>query len=432
MRSRFLFIALALALTGCEVARRQPPPAAPVSLYAAAVRGDVETTKKLIASGANVNERDKEGSTPLHAAAYHGFADIMKLLLDAGAEIDARDHYGFTPLHAAAREGQLAATRLLVERGANIEAPEESGLNPLGVARLMGRADVVEYLESLTATRPVKAPSAPAVAVATSERLPDILLTGDTFRVWSSRSGAKVEAEFLQNVLDMVMLRKTDGNLVRIAFPQLIPEDQALVRQLSGLARPIRTRAQAARGEKDNSNSIGLRIGRTSGWTVLEGCRLLKSGGNDGDSFHVTHDGKEYIFRLYYVDTPETSMTYRDRVRDQARYFGIDEAKTIRLGKDAAYFTERILSGGPFTVVTKWQDAMGNSRLPRNYAFIVTPHGDLDELLAAEGLVRIYGMKVDGGYGSQKQRLLVQLEAEAKKEQFGAWGIARQMQAGIN
>ncbi len=427
-----VWIVVALALVGCEVAPRKPAAPAPVSLYAVAARGEIDAVRKMIANGANVNETDKEGSTPLHAAAYHGYADVMEALLDAGAKVDARDVYGFTPLHAAAREGQLAAARLLVKRGANVDLTEESGLTPVQVARLMGRTDVADYLESLHAARPSVARARPETVVETVEAVPTVLLTGDTFRVWSSRNGGKVEAEFLQSVLDMVMLRKTDGKLVRIAFPQLIPEDQMLVRQLSGLARPLRSRSQATRGEKsDNKNSIGLRIGKTSGWTVLEGCRLLKSGGNDGDSFHVMHDGKEYIFRLYYVDTPETSMSYPDRVRDQARYFGIDTDKTVRLGKEASYFTERILSRGPFTVVTKWQDAMGNSRLPRNYAIVVTAEGDLDELLAAEGLVRLYGMKIDGGYGSQKHRILEQLEAEAKKEQFGAWGIARQMQAGI-
>lgn len=381
-----------------------------------------------MASGADVNEQDTEGATPAHAAAYSGYADVLGALLDAGAQVSARDHYGFTPLHAAAREGQLAAARVLVQRGADLSALDESGLSAEQVARFMGQVDVADYLASLAP--PVAAQTLPETH-AEIETPQSIWLTGATFRVWSSRAGTQLEAEFVQNVLDTVMLRKRDGNLVRIALPQLSPEDQALVRQLTGVAPHIRSRVSVSGGGsgREHGESIGLKIGRTGGWTVLEGCRLLKRSGNDGDSFHVQHEGKEYIFRLYYVDTPEKDLSFPDRVRDQARYFGLDEDDTLRLGKEAAQFTDRILSRGVFTVVTKWEDARGNSRLPREYAFVITPDGDLDELLIAEGLVRLYGMRVDGGYGSQKLHVLKRLEAEAKRDRLGAWGVDRRASA---
>jgi len=38
----------------------------------------------------------------------------------------------------------------------------------------------------------------------------------------------------------------------------------------------------------------------------LDNCRLIADAYNDGDSFHVKADGKEWIFRLYFVDAPET------------------------------------------------------------------------------------------------------------------------------
>jgi len=40
-------------------------------------------------------------------------------------------------------------------------------------------------------------------------------------------------------------------------------------------------------------------------WETLVDCKLKNNSFNDGDSFHVSHKGKEYIFRLYFVDTPE-------------------------------------------------------------------------------------------------------------------------------
>jgi len=44
---------------------------------------------------------------------------------------------------------------------------------------------------------------------------------------------------------------------------------------------------------------------RAQSWQELTGCKFAEQDFNDGDSFHVKHKGKEYIFRLYFVDTPE-------------------------------------------------------------------------------------------------------------------------------
>ena len=44
----------------------------------------------------------------------------------------------------------------------------------------------------------------------------------------------------------------------------------------------------------------------TKDWVVLENCRLIRNPANDGDSFHASVGEKEYIFRLYLVDAPET------------------------------------------------------------------------------------------------------------------------------
>src|SRR5689334_22434868 len=106
-------------------------------------------------------------------------------------------------------------------------------------------------------------------------------------------------------------------------------------------------------------------------WETLNDCKLIHSEANDGDSFHVQHNGHEYIFRLYFVDTPETEDDFPERVAEQATYFGVSHRRALELGRAAARFTAREL-GEHFTVVTRWDDARGRSKLPRNYAFIVT------------------------------------------------------------
>ena len=79
--------------------------------------------KLLLDYGADLNQHDEEGCTPLSRAAYHGRADMMKRLLDAGAEPEKTEKCfgkdsGDTPLHTAAGWGNKATIQILLERGA--------------------------------------------------------------------------------------------------------------------------------------------------------------------------------------------------------------------------------------------------------------------------------------------------------------------------
>lgn len=47
--------------------------------------GNVEAVKSIILAGANVNDKTKNGWTPLHLAVKRGHAKIIKILIDAGA-----------------------------------------------------------------------------------------------------------------------------------------------------------------------------------------------------------------------------------------------------------------------------------------------------------------------------------------------------------
>ena len=77
----------------------------------------------------------------------------------------------------------------------------------------------------------------------------------------------------------------------------------------------------------------------TNKWDVLEGCRLVETGWRDGDSFHVRYRDREYVFRLHFVDAPETDNTEPARVEDQAAYFGVTPEQVMEVGRDASRFT---------------------------------------------------------------------------------------------
>lgn len=72
-----------------EIVFRQTP------LCSAIVKGDLETVKKFIEYGANVNE-SSDGVTPLMLAARYNKVEIIKLLLENGANVNAKDERGLT------------------------------------------------------------------------------------------------------------------------------------------------------------------------------------------------------------------------------------------------------------------------------------------------------------------------------------------------
>jgi endonuclease YncB( thermonuclease family) len=164
-------------------------------------------------------------------------------------------------------------------------------------------------------------------------------------------------------------------------------------------------------------------VGASGDWITLENCRLVPNPANDGDSFHVRVNEKDYLFRLYFVDAPETDAANPARLIEQAKHFGISVPQIIEMGEAAKEFTRDKLAE-PFTVVTRMANAMGRSNTERFYAFVQTKEGDLGEQLVANGFARIYGRRVTPPGATSavaEQQKLEELEAEAKQHKLGGW-----------
>ena len=155
---------------------------------------------------------------------------------------------------------------------------------------------------------------------------------------------------------------------------------------------------------------------------------MVENPSNDGDSFVVATGERQIHVRLYFVDCPESVATTdadAKRVREQARYFGITDAKKVfEFGREAKKFTDEALCK-PFTVYTAFAGALGRSPGGRVYAFVVTHDGkDLGHLLVEHGLARTYGAKREGPNHEAWQDInkeLQAVEAKAMKAQTGTW-----------
>ena len=75
----------------------------------------------------------------------------------------------------------------------------------------------------------------------------------------------------------------------------------------------------------------------TGEYEALDGVRLVKDRGNDGDSFRVIHDGKQYHSALLrrFPRRSISANTTRTGWVTRARYFGLDPEETVRVGEAA-------------------------------------------------------------------------------------------------
>ncbi|MDR3451355.1 MAG: ankyrin repeat domain-containing protein [Rhodoferax sp.] len=112
-------------------------------LMIAALKGQLDMVRELIAKGADVN---KPGWAPLHYAATGGHLEIMSLLLDNSAYIDAASPNGTTPLMMAASYGTPAAVKLLLDEGADPTLKNQKGLNAINFAQRANRQDVADLI----------------------------------------------------------------------------------------------------------------------------------------------------------------------------------------------------------------------------------------------------------------------------------------------
>ncbi|KAJ7070491.1 ankyrin repeat-containing domain protein [Mycena amicta] len=131
------------ALEGADLNHHDAP------LIQATRSGQQSCIQLLLKLGADPNIHGEHNVSTLHIAAYIlASGEIVKTLLDGGADIDDKDGAGRTPLHLALKRQTSVhpldaevtrITRLLLERGADVTALDSQGRTPLHHACVAGQ-----------------------------------------------------------------------------------------------------------------------------------------------------------------------------------------------------------------------------------------------------------------------------------------------------
>lgn len=101
----------------------------------------------LIRGGANVNQVDVDGNSPLHISAIAGYVNMTKAILDADADPNILNTMKRNPLHYAAAYGHGEVAYLLKNAGADVDAVDKFNTSPKDIISSPGSFPSSESLK---------------------------------------------------------------------------------------------------------------------------------------------------------------------------------------------------------------------------------------------------------------------------------------------
>ena len=115
------------------------------ALIIASAYGNLNAVKTLIAAGANINTKDKNGWSAMHWASGMGHKEVVDALLAAGAKKDLYDKES-NILVSLIASGQTDRVELFIQGGANVNAETKDSWTALRTAARFGHADTIDLL----------------------------------------------------------------------------------------------------------------------------------------------------------------------------------------------------------------------------------------------------------------------------------------------
>ena len=107
--------------------------------------GKSQIAKALIDAGADVNTAS-DGLTPLMWASRHRDTEVMAALVAKGAKVSVKGKNGWTCLIHAASSGSVSAVKFLLSKGADVKAKNDDGKTALDIAKELKLPAVMQAL----------------------------------------------------------------------------------------------------------------------------------------------------------------------------------------------------------------------------------------------------------------------------------------------
>jgi len=116
------------------------------ALILAAKHGEVNVVRQLLAEGARINARDKNGRTALMAVTRRNYVEVARLLIREGADVNAKDLMQDTPFLYAGAEGLIDILKMTLAAGADLASTNRFGGTALIPACHHGHVEAVKLL----------------------------------------------------------------------------------------------------------------------------------------------------------------------------------------------------------------------------------------------------------------------------------------------
>lgn len=106
------------------------------SLISALKAKDLTKVAEIFQEGQfDTEEEDENGSTPLHLMAVLCWKEGAEFLIASGADINRRNKFGATPLYFAAKHGCEGVAEALLEAGADPHICNQNNVSPHDIAK---------------------------------------------------------------------------------------------------------------------------------------------------------------------------------------------------------------------------------------------------------------------------------------------------------
>jgi len=114
----------------------------------------LQLSKYALSLGADVNFKDRYGSSPLYYAAKYQSLENVKLLLDNGADINVKNKDGWTPLMIVINPPQVGGYnqspevfKYLIDRGADVDIKTPTGKTAFDIASASGNKRIFRWIQ---------------------------------------------------------------------------------------------------------------------------------------------------------------------------------------------------------------------------------------------------------------------------------------------